>query len=137
MRIVCRWRRRWTAIALASLATRLLIAAIHVPPAAAATDPEAASLFSQIVLCTASGYRVVKLDADGNPLEPDSSPPLNAGVSCPVCMTLSAAPLAPSPPEIVIPAPRLVAYAVYERRLALVAGKKPLVARGRDPPLQV
>jgi len=132
-----RWRKFGTVFALTSLAIRLLVAALHVPPAMAARSPEAASLFSQIVLCTATGYRVVQLDENGQPTEPGKSPPLNAGVGCPICMTLSATPMAPAPTPIIIPPPRLRAVASQERHAPLVIGRKPLVVRGRDPPLQV
>jgi DUF2946 family protein len=130
------WRSYASAFALVGLAFRLLIAAVHVPPAVAA-GPEAASLFSQTILCTASGYRVVQLDAAGQPVDQDQAPPLDAGSSCPVCMTLSAAPLAPLPSTIAVPPPPIamavqpVLYAEPE------LGRKPLVTRGRDPPVQV
>jgi len=130
------WRRYGTVLALMGLAFRLLIAAVHVPPAIAAPNPEAASPFSQIILCTASGYRVVQLDENGQPVEPDSSPPLNAGNSCPVCMTLSATPMAPAPTELSLPTPRVVIVTAHRRRSPLVVGHRPLVARGRDPPIQ-
>lgn len=129
------WRKFGTAFALASLAIRLLIAAVHVPPAIAA-DADAASFLTQTILCTASGYRVVQLDQDGQPVDPDNAPPLNAGVSCPVCTTLSAAPMAPAPPEITLAPPRLLIDGTPTRLTACVTGRKPLVTGGCDPPLQ-
>jgi len=115
------------------LAFRLLIAAVHVPPAAAGAQPAAPGLFSQIVLCTASGFRVVQLDENGNPVEPGKSPPQQ---SCPICTALSGAPLALAPSMDLLAVPQFAAVFISEYRSALVIGSKPLVARGRDPPLQ-
>lgn len=130
------WRTYASAVALVGLAIRLLIAAVHVPPAVAA-GPDAASLFSQTILCTASGYRMVQLDADGQPVAPDDAPPLDAGTSCPVCTTLSATPMAPSPAALAIPLPPAVIAEQTPPLAAPELGRKPLVTRGRDPPVQV
>ena len=130
------WRRYASAFALVGLAIRLLIAAVHVPPAVAAS-PDAASLFSQTILCTAAGYRIVQLDADGQPVDPDNPPPLDAGTSCPVCTTLSATPLAPLPAALAIPLPPAVIAEQTQPLATPELGRKPLVTRGRDPPVQV
>jgi len=127
------WRRFGAVCALAGLAIRLLIAAVHVPPAVAGVAPGAAAFLSQIVLCTASGLRIVQLDKDGKPIEPGKSRPPQ---SCPICTALSGAPLALAPSAAVLPAPKWVAAFAPERRAALVIGHKPLVVRGRDPPFQ-
>lgn len=116
------------------LAFRLFIVAVHVPPAMAAPTSDAASLFSQIVLCTASGLRVIKLDENGKPVDPSKSP--GTAQSCPICTSLSGAPLALAPAANVLPMPQLAALYRAELRTALVIGRAPLVARGRDPPLQ-
>jgi hypothetical protein len=117
------------------LAFRLFIVAVHVPPAVAAPASDAASLFSQIVLCTASGLRVIKLDENGKPVDPSKSP--GTAQSCPICTSLSGAPLALAPALNVLPVPQQIAALFRaELRTALVIGHAPLVARGRDPPLQ-
>jgi Protein of unknown function (DUF2946) len=125
-------------LALAGLLFRLLIVAVHVPPSAAAQTaagaPSAASLFSQIVLCTATGLRVVQLDENGNPVDPGQSP--GSAQSCPICTSLAGASLAPAPTLIALPVPAYARYAIAFEREPLVAGHKPLVARGRDPPFQ-
>jgi Protein of unknown function (DUF2946) len=126
-------RRYGTVLALMGLAFRLLIAAVHVPPAAAGALPASPGLFSQIVLCTASGFRVVQLDEDGNPVEPGHSPPQQ---SCPICTALSGAPLALAPSMDLLPVAQFADVFISEHRTALVAGRKPLVTRGRDPPHQ-
>lgn len=129
------WREIGTAFALASLAIRLLIAVVHVPQAVA-VEPGTVSLFSQVVLCTASGSRVVQLDENGQPVDPDNAPPLDAGLSCPVCTTLSAAPMASVPVATSLPVPPALFAATPLSATAHVMGRKPLVTRGRDPPTQ-
>lgn len=120
--------------ALAGLAIRLLLAAVHVPPAVAADASDQASLFSQIVLCTGSGLRIIQLDKDGKPLDPSKAP--GTAQSCPICTSLSHAPLALAPAAEVVPLPQLArAIFLTQRRDALVQRRKPLVTRGRDPPL--
>ncbi len=118
---------------MAGLAFRLLIAAVHVPPAVAGIAPGAAAFLSQIVLCTSSGFQVVKLDKDGNPVDPGKPRPQQ---SCPICSSLSSAPLAPAPALIVLPRPGHASYALVVERAPLVVGHRPLVVRGRDPPFQ-
>ncbi len=126
------WRRYGAALAVIGLAFRLVVVAVHVPPAIAA--PDAASLFSQIVLCTASGLRIIKLDENGKPVDPSQSP--GTAQSCPICTSLSGTPLALAFAADVLPMPKLAALYRAELRAALVIGRAPLVARGRDPPLQ-
>lgn len=120
------------AVALAGLLLRLLIVAVHVPPAAAQVALQAPSLFSQIVLCTAAGLRIVKLDADGNPVEPQQSP--GSAQSCPICTSLSGAPLALAPTLVALPLPAYAGYVPSFERAPRVAGYAPLLARVRDPP---
>jgi len=103
------------------------------PPVIAGAAPGASTSLSQIVLCTGSGLRVVQLDKDGNPVAPGKSRPPQ---SCPICTALAGTPLALSPSLDIVPVPKFVALFTSERRIALVTGRKPLVARGRDPPLQ-
>jgi hypothetical protein len=123
------------ALALMGLAFRLFIVAVHVPPGAATQTSNANSLFSQIVLCTAQGLRIVKLDENGKPADPSQSP--GSAQGCPICTSLSGAPLALAPALNVLPVPEpLAALFRAELRSALVIGHAPLVVRGRDPPLQ-
>lgn len=117
------------------LAFRLFILAVHVPPAVALPASDATSLFSQTALCTVQGQRIIKLDENGKPVDPSRSPGRAQG--CPICTSLSSAPLALAPALNVLPVPEpLAALFRAELRSALVIGHAPLVVRGRDPPLQ-
>ncbi len=128
--------RRWGYLtALLSLSIKLVIVALHVPPAMAGGLP-GDGLFSQIVLCTAAGYRVIQLDENGQPVETDQNPGSNAQ-SCPICTSLSGAPFAPVPDSVALPLPSAAVAAFNERADSLVMGDKPLVVRGRGPPAQV
>jgi len=86
---------------------------------------------SQVVLCTASGMWIVQLDENGQPVGP-KLPAI--GQDCPVCSTLSGAPLALAHDGASLPVPFAVPITAGERRTALVLGRKPFVVRGRDPP---
>lgn len=126
-----RFRNRyWAFAALACLVTRLVIAALHVPPALAGVLPSN-EFPSQVVLCTASGMWIVQLDENGQPVGP-KLPAI--GQDCPVCSTLSSAPLALACDAASIPIPSAAPISVTGHRTALVIGRKPIVVRGRDPP---
>jgi len=126
-----RFRHRYQALAaLACLAIRLAIAVLHVPPAIAGVAP-VGEFPSQVVLCTASGMWIVKLDDNGQPVGP-KLPAI--GQDCPVCSTLSRTPLALAHDVASLPGPIAVPFATTEHRAALVLGRKPFVVRGRDPP---
>jgi hypothetical protein len=115
---------------LACLAIRLVVAVLHVPPAFAGVTP-AGDFPTQVVLCTASGMWIVELDENGQPVGP-KLPAI--GQDCPVCSTLSGAPLALAHDVASLPLPFDAPIAVTENRTALVMGRKPFVVRGRDPP---
>ena len=115
---------------MACLAIRLIIAILHVPPAAAGVVP-VGEFPSQVVLCTASGMWIVELDENGQPVGP-KLPAI--GQDCPVCSTLSGAPLALAPDVASLPLPFATPITATEHRTALVIGRKPFVVRGRDPP---
>lgn len=122
--------RNWALAALACLAIRLVIATLHVPPAMAGVAPTG-DFPSQVVLCTASGMWIVQLDENGQPVGP-KRPAISQ--DCPVCSTLSGAPLALAPEVASLPIPFAAPIAATVHRTALVIGHRPFVVRGRDPP---
>ena len=115
---------------MACLAIRLVITVLHVPPAIASVA-DTSEFPSQLVLCTASGMWIVQLDEKGQPVGP-KVPAI--GQDCPVCSTLSGAPLALAPAVASLPVPFAAPLIATEHRSALVLGRKPFVVRGRDPP---
>ena len=127
-----RRHRYWAVAALTCLAIRLAIAVLHVPSAIAG-GTSAGEFPSQVVLCTASGMRIVQLDENGQPVAP-KLPVI--GQDCPVCSTISGAPLAPPPQAASLPVPFVTPIAVTQHRSALVTGRRPFVVRGRDPPFK-
>lgn len=122
--------RYWAFAALACLAIKLVIAVLHVPPAFAGVTPTG-EFPTQVVLCTASGMWVVQLDENGQPVGP-KRPAISQ--DCPVCSTLSGAPLALAPEAASLPIPFAAPIAATEHRTALMIGRRPFVVRGRDPP---
>lgn len=131
MTLIRRPRHRyWSFAALACLAIRLAVAILHVPPAIAGVAP-AGQFPSQVVLCTAPGVWVVQLDENGQPIGPKVPA---VGQDCPVCSTLSSAPLALAPDVASLPIPFAAPIAVTQHRTALVIGRKPFVVLGCDPP---
>lgn len=121
-----------------SLMLNLAITSLHVPVAtAAAAEPGAlpaavGELGTAVLICTASGVRVVTLDASGDPVPGQHGEAVIA--DCALCSVLNTATLAPAPDAVSLAAPRSVGFDVANICLPSATPAPPRLARGHDPP---
>lgn len=86
------------------------------------------------ILCTASGPRIVAVDADGKPVENSHLP--DPAKSCPICQGVAGAvtPLVSDAPELRVSAIcQTVVFSPYDDR---GEGHHALQRRGHDPPIR-
>ena len=137
------WVRRQRGIAsmvALSLAFKLILAALHVPIAVAATgiavggpnDATAAPSLTQLIICTPSGVRTLTLDSDGHPIDGSETP--NLAAECGLCSVLHAGLFALAPDTVDLAAPQDVAATLVATRPSACMPTSPRLARGHDPP---
>ncbi|MCB1509342.1 MAG: hypothetical protein KDJ36_00430 [Hyphomicrobiaceae bacterium] len=130
-------RRQVAVVAILAILAQALLSAWHWPMARQPAGAAALGARS-VVICTALGFRTVRVDSNGRPIapleRPDQQP--SSGI-CPVCAALgvAASALVPSTVTVVQSAGwEAVAFSLASERSL---SRRPVSRRGRDPPVVV
>lgn len=103
-------------------------------PVASADGPDTATNLTSIIICTFNGPRLVRIDADGQPVDNE---PLPAGPACPVCGNLFQNALLSPAASLIVPASTYLTQRPGCHTLAPPSGSTHLRPPGRAPPLTV